>query len=66
MDAQPSLLMIPDTVAVVAAGILVPVVTVGAVLIPEPIAATAKLVTPPPVNKISPLYDCTAVGVNFT
>ena len=36
------------------------------IAIPVPLAAAFTVVAPPPETAILPLYDCAAVGVNFT
>ena len=60
--------MVPAQVAEVAViALAASVVTLDAVLTPLPLAATLMAAAiPPPLIDMLPVYDCTAVGWNFT
>ncbi len=67
MEEHPVLLIKPAAVAETVVRLLAtPVVTVGVVLTPEPVAATLMDAAPPPSTTIFPLYDKTADGVKST
>jgi hypothetical protein len=64
---QPVPEIVPAAVAVVCVMLLAaPVTTAGVEFTPAPVAATLIEVAPPPLTGISPLYDCTAMGLNLT